>query len=641
MSEPPSPQSISPIPLGLMDFLRSTKPFGDLEETALEGMARRLKVSFYAKGEPIIQWNGDLGALYIVQKGAVKIVRLGTNSDEQITTLAGEGFCFGALTLMQDKTPAFSVEAVEDVFCLELEKSMFLELMAQSSILTRYFLNPFSEETISAVYREIRYERIRSHAHGASSLFRRAARDLIRAPAQWIGRIATIRQAAQAMTKHDVDALLVKDSAGRLVGIVSDSDMRDKVVAAGLDAATPVEAVMNSTFQVAGPDSAGFELLLRMMSDEISHVAIEEGGSVQGVVNIRDILAAQGVSPMIFIQEIVNRSMECDIESITKKAASLIVSLIESGAGAADLARIMTIVGDNVLQRMTVSVLPKLGPPPGVFCRLALGAEGRAEQIFPAPGRYALIYEDPPQPAQEEKTLDYFADLQEATLGHIIGCDPFPHIRSTRPSELEWPRPVSQWPDFIDNRFSPAFSDPRTIAALVDMRPVYGDMGLADPLRRHIMRSPTWRAAALPALVKDCLRRRPPVSFFRDAALEWSGALQPELDLERRGVEPIVGFARLFALQHGIEETNTLARLDRLWEMNIIDTELRRDLTVAYEFQRQLITALQLRAIEEGSEQGAVVTADALSDLEKRTLKEIFRVIRQAGALVEKINTNA
>jgi CBS domain-containing protein len=109
--------------------------------------------------------------------------------------------------------------------------------------------------------------------------------------------------------------------------------------------------------------------------------------------------------------------------------------------------------------------------------------------------------------------------------------------------------------------------------------------------------------------------------------VEKDGIHKNRLDLKTRGLVPIVDFARLLSLRHGVTETNTLTRLENLASGNCISKELYVEAREAYEFQMQLRLVHQLRMLESGQPPNNYIDPGELSDIEKQTLKETFAVI--------------
>ncbi|MFL5243343.1 MAG: cyclic nucleotide-binding/CBS domain-containing protein [Gemmataceae bacterium] len=100
-----------------------------------------------------------------------------------------------------------------------------------------------------------------------------------------------IHDAIQTMLKHDIGALLVIDTAGKLLGIFSERDLLAKVAGLEIDyAVTPVHAYMTKNPEtVSASDSLAFALH-KMDVGGYRHMPVVEEGRPVAVVSVRDML---------------------------------------------------------------------------------------------------------------------------------------------------------------------------------------------------------------------------------------------------------------------------------------------------------------------------------------------------------------
>ena len=78
--------------------------------------------------------------------------------------------------------------------------------------------------------------------------------------------------------------------------------------------------------------------------------------------------------------------------------------------------------------------------------------------------------------------------------------------------------------------------------------------------------------------------RKPPLGFFRTFVVERSGEHKEELDIKSFGTGPIVDAARLFALDAGINQTNTGDRLAALQAAGYPEGTTLTDMQEAFEY---------------------------------------------------------
>lgn len=101
----------------------------------------------------------------------------------------------------------------------------------------------------------------------------------------------TVRQAARLMREKKIAAVLVMEGE-RLVGIVTERDMTVRVVAAGLDAdTTPISEMMTADPDTLAPSDTASDALRMMKSRNYRHLPVVDGGTVVGMVSVRDLYA--------------------------------------------------------------------------------------------------------------------------------------------------------------------------------------------------------------------------------------------------------------------------------------------------------------------------------------------------------------
>jgi CBS domain-containing protein len=103
------------------------------------------------------------------------------------------------------------------------------------------------------------------------------------------GPDATARDAAQRMAETCRGNLLVVED-GRALGLFTERDLLDRVVAAGRDPArTRLREVMTTEPATVEADAPVREAILRMDAGGLRHLVVVEGERVLGVLSNRDI----------------------------------------------------------------------------------------------------------------------------------------------------------------------------------------------------------------------------------------------------------------------------------------------------------------------------------------------------------------
>lgn len=625
MSQGPKP----PLqPQVILDFLSRTLPFSELDIETRAGLIRSVTMDFQPKGTRLWTRNESLvDGLHIVQQGGVRLFLINEEGVETNVDYRGEGATLGAMALFRDGRPSVNVETVEDTFFLVLRKETFLALVERHPSISRFFLKSFSHEYVDKAFADMRQRQNLFESDGTMHLFSSRVGELARRAPVTLPRGTSIRRTAAVMVEESTGSVLITEGDGDILGIVTDKDLR-KAVSLGMDYEAPVEIIMSSPVETIEDQALCFDALLRMMSRQMHHLAVLREGRIVGVVTSHDIVVHQGRSPIALFREISSQREIEGLYPLSAKIPYVISSLVEEGAKAGNIARMITVLNDLILDKVLTLLQGKLGIPPAPFCWLLMGSEGRREQTFKTDQDNALVYKDVQDDIIQRAIDIYFTAFAEQAIEHLIKCG-FPRCPGEiMASNPKWRQPFAVWRDYFERWI--LVPEPREIlhaAIFFDFRAGFGQASFADELRRHVSRHASKEDVFLRHLAANCLQTRPPISFFRNFIVEKDGEHRNTLDIKERGLAPVVDFARVLALKHDVLETSTLSRLEGLGKAGCVPRDLNTEIMESYEFMMQVRLVHQLQRHEQGLEPNNRINPATLSDLDKKTLKEAFGVI--------------
>lgn len=625
----------------LLEFLRKLWFFSGYDKETLEKLTRGSLLGFYPKGTIIAQQGvSSLEHLLLVERGAVRLYRKDSNDQTVLTDLRGEGGLVGVASILSGAKATHSVEAVEDTFCFLLDKGEFLLFARDNPMFAEQYYRGLSGNLVGQTYCQLRSEVLNDRVSDEFRLACTSVADTVTSEPLIVDCSETIHSAAMLMTLSDVGVLLVKDSGEQVVGVISDRDLRVKVVAERADYDQPVESVMQRSVATIEASSSCLDAVMRMLKSDTHHLVVKRGKETLGVISAHEILASQEISPLFLMEEIDRQTRIESLYTLGKRVPDLIRNLVEVGAKANDITRIVSVLNDHLVGRILTLLQEQLGPAPVPFAWLVMGSEGRMEQTLRTDQDNAIIYEDPdPSWDSTKEAKLYFRSLGNKIIPHLVECG-FPLCKGEyMASKTVWRKPFSVWTGYFDEWMSTADQYVMLTAKIfLDFRCGFGEESLTDRLRDYVMDQTMRNRFFINHLCKDSLAIKPPLSFLRNFIVERDEEHKNRLDLKMRGLVPVVDFARAMAMKHGIRETNTTARLIALCDASV-DRELCNEVLSAYEFLMQLRLVHQLRMIQQEQEPDNFVNPANLSDLEKQTLKGAFGVISRMQTYMAKVRT--
>lgn len=615
-------------------FLRKVPPFQFLDEQALSAVAGSITVEFYPKGTMILRQDGPPSShLSVIKKGGVKVYITSGSQEEIIVDYRGEGDSYGILSLVGADKSRANVLAAEDTICYLVQRDIIFRLIDSNPAFTEFFLKSFFNKFIDKTYTEMQ-GRASFYSGSDKFLFSTTVRDIGHSGVLTADAEISIREAAKRMSESRISSLVLLDQTQRPAGIITDRDLREKVVAPGRNINDPVSTIMSRALIRVDVADYSFEALLKMIRYNIHHMLVFDSGRLTGIITNHDFLLLQGTSPMSIVKEIEGQVAMEGLAPVSRKISNVVGLLLKEGGLAGSIIRITSALNDHLVRRVIELAEKRLGKPPARYSWIVYGSEGRKEQTFKTDQDNALIWEDLEGDAATEAAA-YFAQLAELVHEGLVktGFPPCPAgYMATNP---EWRQPLRTWKRYVTNWVRQPNPE-SMLKALVffDFRHLYGDPSLAAELRDHLETLVDGNRLFLGNMANTIIKNVPPLGFLRNFIVEKSGEHKNELNLKIKGIVPLVDIVRLVSLEHGVRETSTFERLQALKAISSLVREYEEDISKAFEFIMLLRIHNQFRQISKGKIPTNFMDPEELSNLEKKTMKEVFSLITRLQDLI-------
>jgi CBS domain-containing protein len=608
----------------LMDFLAAHPPFDAMAEALCRYAARHAEIIYERSGHTLLEHGAPNDRLYLVRAGAVEL----HDEDGVLVERLGEGEYFGYPSLLTQSPAERRVTIIEDSLFYLFPAEVFNRLRSESDAFDHFF-NRAHAERIEAALRE-RRQRNPALTTRIKSLLRRAP--ICATPDR------TVREAAQRMTTEQVSSLLIRDERG-LQGIVTDRDLRRRVVAQDHPLDDPVSSIMTPDPVTISADAFAFEALLVMSQHDIHHLPVLDGDQIAGMITATDLMRLQSDSPVHLVSEVRKQNTVDGLVAVSQRVPTMVTHLVEADARADDTARLVTAVTDAITQRLLTMAETKFGAPPVPYAWLALGSQARREQTAHSDQDNAIVLSDD---VDRDAHDDYFSALSQFVSDGLEACGYAYCPGEVMATTDRWRQPLAQWHQYFRTWIQePAPKSLMHASIFFDMRHIHGDASLTEALRERVLEQTKSNSIFLASLTVNALNFEPPLGFFRQFVLEKHGDQAKTLDLKHNGVVPVVDIARIHALAQGIDAVNTNDRLATLADtggMNAADAANLRD---AFEFISMVRLRHQAQQLRAGGEPDNYVAPKTLSDFERRHLKDAFKVVsRMQSALEQRYQTS-
>lgn len=593
----------------ITQFLRALPGFDSLDDVAIAKCARGIDIAYYRRGDDILTIGSENHFLHIVRSGAVE---LRDEGGEMMTRLA-ERECFGFPSLMNNAPARHHSVALEDALVYHLSGEAFAEARRASEDFDTWFIRALSD---------------RLTMRPAPPTFRGAngesVRRLIGRPPVSMPVSSSIREVAKEMVEKRVSAMLITDDTG-LAGIVTDRDIRERVVAAGVPTDRPVTEVMSASPIMLDGEAHAYEAAMVMMQNHVHHLPITLEGELAGMVSRSDFMRLETEHPLYLVGDIGRQTTPEGIVEVCRRLPGLITGQIEMDANGEQLGKFITMITDAVTRQLLVIAESRHGPPPCDYAWVAMGSQGRFEQSAKSDQDNALVLSD--KATAEDDA--YFAALAGIVNDGLDACGYVYCPGDVMASNPKWRQPLEKWKQYF-RRWITVPEQKALMHANIffDLRCVAGNAVLVDELKRSVRDDARKNEIFLSLMAKNAMDYQPPLGFFRQFVLERSGDHKNTLNLKLHGIMPIVEIARIRSLAAGELRVSTRNRLRAAARAKEITEADAANLIDALDFIEKLRIEHQSRQLQAGNSPDNHLSPKELSPLVRQNLKSAFSQIR-------------
>jgi PAS domain S-box-containing protein len=437
---------------------------------------------------------------------------------------------------------------------------------------------------------------------------------------------------AHQMSERNVTAALVSNG-DTILGIVTDHDLRARVLAENISSSTPIYMIMSSPLGKIPENALIYEALLRMEEKGVRHLAVEDrDGHIVSVIDNKSLIQFQRYGVIVLAREISRSASPAEVAHHVGRTPPMVKTLLDSSARPRHVTHMLASICDAATERLVELSIEELGEPPVPFAFIAMGSQGRQEQTLVTDQDNGIIFAPTTDPGVET----YFRKLGQQVCEGLAQAGYTLCRGGVMASQPLWCRSLPNWISGFNEWIRK--SEPQEIIDLsifFDFRTVYGEADLTHELRGAIQTALTEEPACFHHLAQNALAFKPPFRLLGNIYLG-GGATEHAGEINLKdAMMPMVSFARLYALRHQVNQTHTLERIEALTERGVILPSSRDEIVVAYDFLMQLRLKNQVAAIQEEHVPTNLIQPGKLGYIQQELLKQAFA---QTAAVQKKVS---
>lgn len=603
-------------------FLRAHPPFDSLDALAIDQVAAAATFERYPAGTTIFaQGDEPLDHLRVIVEGSVEII-----ADGKLVDVLSAGDLFGHASMLSRMPTGFEARAAHDTSVYRIGTEVAHGLLS-------------GPEGLRFVARSLLEEPTELHVlarEPARNVADQPVGTLLRGEPVVCGPQTSIREAARLMSAAPVTAVVI-DLGDDGFGILTDRDLRDRVVVAGLSVDAPVSAAMSTPAHTCTPDQRAGDVLLEMLDRGFRHFPVVSGnGAILGVVDDGDLVAIRTRSSFYLRHRIAAAANVAQLSTIARELHPMVISLHDARVAAANVMSVYAVCIDTMTRRLVELAIEDAGEPGVEFAWLVLGSQARREALPSSDVDSAIVWfgesggddAGDGDAGGEDQVRSRLLELAGCVVAGLRECGMRMDDNGVNANSPLFVRSVASWRRLARSWISDPTQEKALIlsSVLLDSRPVWG-VATGSPVA-DTFRLATHSPALLRLLARFALSHRPATRLFRPLVVKHGGAHRGRLDLKQGGIVPILDLARWGAISAGFTAASTPERLRAAAEAGTLSLADSHTLLDAFELINNIRLEHQVTQLRAGQEpDDHVDPGGELSVLMRAQLREALRAV--------------
>jgi CBS domain-containing protein len=588
------------------DFLAVSGPFDLLDDDLRRRVAKHSKIIYLATENQKQMLLDHQRFLFLIQSGQFSV----KDSDGAMKHLSeGDYFGYAALLDGVDYRLDITVDSPGLVLCVP--EDCFRDSMQHPKV---------SQFFIAAKDDVLQQDAV---TDSNSMWLHKPLYEVANAAPVSVSQHDSILHTAALMSEKGISSILVLEQ-NKLIGIVTDRDLRNRVVAVGLDSNLPVQQVMTQQPAFLTKNKTLFDAVCLMNERSINHLPVLDALTSEpvGIITATDIFKQQRSNVLFVISDIAKTE---NLYELTRCAWQLPHYFASSAKRIGDfdiVGKVLSQATDLMTRKLITFFQQQHGKAPMSFCWVVYGSQAREDQTMGSDQDNALLLATEPNEVQAgyfQRMADYVcAGLGKCGIrlceGNIMASNPALRmsLKQAIDESKKWVKEPTPEAMLAFNIF-------------LDARSAAGDVALFTALQSE-RKTMFTNTLFLAALARQANETSVPLSMFQKFVFAKAHSEKGCIDLKHNAIAIVNNLVRIHALANEIVVPSTVGRLNNLPKSSGVASVDIKNLKDIWLFLNRLRWRHQLT----NKVHDNYIRVSDLSSIEKHQLKAAFQAIHRA-----------
>ncbi|MDV6377488.1 DUF294 nucleotidyltransferase-like domain-containing protein [Sporosarcina sp. GW1-11] len=577
----------------LYERIHKNPLFVNTTEEEFNTLLTSCKLKFYDKAEKSNYFKKPEEGLVLVLQGSAEVLIEGQDGSSVMLEVIQEnefiGFSNFAYYLGEMSRPLdkhhIDMEVAENSICLQIPYEVIKKRMEYQSV--RDFVLRKMSSRLSNVYTSLGEQVRLADEYGESEPYVRRVQDFMNSPVITIHAEAKTKEIAELMIDSSVSSIVVTDQSGKLVGIVTEKDLVERVIAGGGSPTTLLaKDIMTKNPHTAKVTDYYYEALTKFYKHGIKHLPVVKAGKPVGIVTFATLMTKRDRNSMSILKTIEEASFE-KLPVVKAAIYDVLSNLIQDEISTIHTLEIITKFYDRLAKHCVMLAVQSMEEKglvaPVPFAWYQMGSGARGEQFMLTDQDHFLVYEDVPV-AQAKEVERYFKLLGNEIVVHLEKAGYTRCLGFMMASESQWRGTMVEWQERL--RQWALQSTPEQILLgynFLSFRFLYGESSVNDQFV-EMVNSQLQKSATFIYYMAQQEKEKPIPQLQQNFLTIFRGRSKADvIDIKKHALFPLHHCLQILGVNSGIINATPLEIISALQKKKKITKDFADEIRHAYE----------------------------------------------------------